>query len=617
VGTAYSQTLTATGTAPAWSIDSGSLPTGLSLAANGAITGMPTVASTFDFTVKAENALGSDTKALSIVIKTVLPPADFIVTNTEEWEAALTAITNSTPNKAIYVIEVKGNVPVSSSNNSFGSRTNITVTLCGNGKLYLNNQGNMIQVKQNQTLVIESKDLTLEGLKNGQNGATQDNNAPVVYIDGGTLTLNDGKISGNTNPSLYSPAIIGGGVSVYNSGTFTMTGGTISGNTASTLEGGRGGGVEIRDGSFTMTGGTIFGNTGRGVFVWHESPNPNNFTMNGGTISNNTASGVYVSGCNFTMNGGAISNNTASGGGGGVSVRNGIFTMNNGEISNNTAYSSITGGGGVLVNSSVDRVAFIMNGGTISNNTATSSQEGGGGVTVYNGGFTMTGGTISGNTAEGRGGGVWTRTAFTMSGGTISGNTAKYYGGGGVLAESDFTMSGNAAITDNISATSGGGVYIRFSPNFIMNDNATISGNKANGTVLNWDNATGIYGTGHTFLTCGGGGVLFTGNNFIMNGGKIFGNYAERGGGIYAIGVEFSYAQTASWRYVRITDGIIVGSTPYTHNGTVLAANSANSFATYAESGYRLGFQHGKGSTWTNITTNRSNTIHVEDGVLK
>ena len=69
-GEAYSQTLTATGTAPiTWSIYSGNLPDGLSLnSTNGTISGDPTVADTFNFTVKAENSAGSDTKPFSIVI---------------------------------------------------------------------------------------------------------------------------------------------------------------------------------------------------------------------------------------------------------------------------------------------------------------------------------------------------------------------------------------------------------------------------------------------------------------------------------------------------------------------------------------------------------------------
>lgn len=68
-GDAYSQTLAATGTAPiTWSIESGSLPAGLTLSGD-TISGTPTAAGTFTFTVKAANGAGSDTKELSIVIQ--------------------------------------------------------------------------------------------------------------------------------------------------------------------------------------------------------------------------------------------------------------------------------------------------------------------------------------------------------------------------------------------------------------------------------------------------------------------------------------------------------------------------------------------------------------------
>lgn len=69
VGEAYSQTLAATGTAPiTWSIDSSSLPAGLTLS-DGTISGTPTTAGTFTFTVKAANSAGDATKELTIVIQ--------------------------------------------------------------------------------------------------------------------------------------------------------------------------------------------------------------------------------------------------------------------------------------------------------------------------------------------------------------------------------------------------------------------------------------------------------------------------------------------------------------------------------------------------------------------
>lgn len=77
VGSAYSQTLAADGTpAITWTVDSGSLPDGLNLSAAGVISGTPTTAGTFNFTVKAANLDGGNTKALSIVVAPpIVPPA--------------------------------------------------------------------------------------------------------------------------------------------------------------------------------------------------------------------------------------------------------------------------------------------------------------------------------------------------------------------------------------------------------------------------------------------------------------------------------------------------------------------------------------------------------------
>ena len=70
VGSEYSKTLEATNTTgeKKWSIIAGALPDGLSLSEEGVITGTPTKAGTFDFTLKVEAANGSATKELSIKI---------------------------------------------------------------------------------------------------------------------------------------------------------------------------------------------------------------------------------------------------------------------------------------------------------------------------------------------------------------------------------------------------------------------------------------------------------------------------------------------------------------------------------------------------------------------
>lgn len=70
VGREYRQTLTATGDTPVtWSIDSGSLPAGLTLnTLTGVISGTPATAGISNFTVRATNSAGYDAKALNISI---------------------------------------------------------------------------------------------------------------------------------------------------------------------------------------------------------------------------------------------------------------------------------------------------------------------------------------------------------------------------------------------------------------------------------------------------------------------------------------------------------------------------------------------------------------------
>ena len=84
-GETYSQTLTAKGTAPiTWSIASGTLPKGLSLnETTGEISGTPAGEETAVFTVKAVNALGEDTKELSITIAKA-PEPEYSVTVSDD-----------------------------------------------------------------------------------------------------------------------------------------------------------------------------------------------------------------------------------------------------------------------------------------------------------------------------------------------------------------------------------------------------------------------------------------------------------------------------------------------------------------------------------------------------
>ena len=114
--------------------------------------------------------------------------------------------------------------------------------------------------------------------------------------------------------------------------------------------------------------------------------------VTGGSGSN--GGGVYVGGGTFTMTGGSIAGNTANAGGGVYVDEGGTFTMEDGSINNNQATSG--GGGGVMVN----KGSFTLSGGSITGNTTNSDTFGyGGGVCLY-GTFYLSGDAIIQNNTK-------------------------------------------------------------------------------------------------------------------------------------------------------------------------------------------------------------------------
>ncbi|HEU5003864.1 MAG TPA: putative Ig domain-containing protein [Actinomycetota bacterium] len=74
VGAQYTYTFTASGyPAPTFSLASGQLPPGLALASSGALSGTPSAAGAFSFTVKAANAVGAGVTTPSLTIVIVVP----------------------------------------------------------------------------------------------------------------------------------------------------------------------------------------------------------------------------------------------------------------------------------------------------------------------------------------------------------------------------------------------------------------------------------------------------------------------------------------------------------------------------------------------------------------
>jgi hypothetical protein len=188
-------------------------------------------------------------------------------------------------------------------------------------------------------------------------------------------------------------------------------------------------------------------------------------------------------------------------------VGGGIRTIGRGNASG--GLFNVAAGASLTLTGSGDKNTITLNG---NGNTADSA------LVKVLGVFTMNEGAVL---QSNKGGGVYVSGGtFIMSGGTISGNTAEN-GGGVYVASGTFTMSGNAAISGNNAnaangnSVSGGGVYL-------INSTFTMLGGKISG------NAAGHGGYGGY-----GGGVCADSGKFIMLGGEISSNTATTGGGVY------------------------------------------------------------------------------------
>ena len=299
------------------------------------------------------------------------------------------------------------------------------------------------------------------------------NFAHAVTITGGTFTMEAGSICNNYVDGENS------GVEIKSNGTFILNGGSIKDNKATNHAG-----VSLTDNNakFTMTGGEISGNRAY-CFGGGISAHGGTVEISGGTINNNHAAEgpYYQSGSTVDVGGGGI----YIGGNGTVNFKGGTIKDNflDGADKNCGAGVFVEGGG-----------TFNMTGGTIEGckpnpDVATPQPSKGGGVFVKHGTFTMSRGTVSGNTAD-EGGGIYGEQSgydlgvIKISGGEVSGNTAT--AGGGIYSKYKLTVSDSAQIKDNTAPNgSGGGIFIPHGGRFYFTG-GTVSGNTA-------DEGGGIY----------------------------------------------------------------------------------------------------------------------------
>lgn len=145
------------------------------------------------------------------------------------------------------------------------------------------------------------------------------------------------------------------------------------------------------------------------------------------------------------------------------------------EASNNDVID-VSGGASLVVTDCHDD-------GAVGKVTHAAGQRGRG-IYIYEGGaLTFWKGSISDNSSENGGGGVYNRGTFTMLGGRITGNFGSSGGGVCTPVGGTFIMSGGS-ITGN-TADLGGGVCNYFNENIYLSGNVVINNNMADGEVSN------------------------------------------------------------------------------------------------------------------------------------
>lgn len=333
------------------------------------------------------------------------------VSNDADFKQEVDAINNDTSSDTLHNISLSNSIHVTDE-----------VTFKAGHRVQIIGNGHTINFSVNGTLKVSGAELALSNVcLDGQSQNGQTWRAPGVTVEsGGTLKMEANSCIQNFTNSASNGS--GGGVYVGRGSTMTMNGGTIKDCSASD-----GGGIYAA-GAVVLNGGTISGckavgsyRSGGGIYI----DSSGSLTMGGGSIESCTASnwggGVFAHGT-FKLTGGSITHCSALSGGG-VNISDATTTLNGGTISNCKA----TRGGGVYIAGSDGSILEMTNGSiTDCEATGDTSRLMGGGVYINNR-MTMTGGSITGCTAD-AGGGIYNYHTLALTGGTVCNNTAKTQG---------------------------------------------------------------------------------------------------------------------------------------------------------------------------------------------
>jgi hypothetical protein len=524
----YSQTITAEQafyTGPfTFSVTNGSLPPGLNLSSGGALTGTPTAAGSFSFTLTAtENNATTASQAYTVTIAPyVTTPAQLVAAIDGANQTALPTTITLAPGTTFdftspdnFTDGVNALPVIAADVTILGGNDTIERTGGGIGRLF--------DVAAGGSLTLEN--LTLRGgLARGASTAQ----GGAIYSSG-TLSLIDVAFENNEahGDDGFGATASGGGLYVAG-GSATLVNDTFSGNNATGGTGvlsmvavragtggaASGGALEVAGGTVMLVNDTFSGNTATGG-----GGGGGSFDNSGGSGGAASGAGLEAAGGSVTLVNDTFSGNIATGGAGG-----------NGGIGGNGGGGGTASGGALGV---AGGSVSLMND-TFSGNKANGGSGGSGFSSIIIGGPGGTGGT--GGTASGGGlyvaGGSITLANDTLSGNTATGGPGGPGGTGGPggltgYSSAPVSVAGGPGGPGGTGGTaSGGGLYVAGGSITLVND--TLSGNTATGgtggTGGNGGNLSpvGPRGTGGNGGNGGNGGTSGTGTGgglFVGSGG--------------------------------------------------------------------------------------------------
>ncbi|MEM1090766.1 MAG: choice-of-anchor Q domain-containing protein [Pseudomonadota bacterium] len=412
--------------------------------------------------------------------------------------------------------------------------------------------------------------------------------------DGGTLNLTGLTVSSNT------AVRAGGGLEITTANarasTVTVANTTFDQNTTGASPG-NGGGIHVTDiasgpaSLLTLVGGALTGNSAaaEGGGVWNDVGGT--LIIGGSTITGNVAGGdspdqggggVFNNGGQVTIASATIDNNIAdglAGSGGGILNDGGSFSLADGSVSGNSA---VRAGGGLEITTANARDSDVLVDGVVFDANVTGASPGNGGAVHVTdpvgdnaSSLSILASTVTNNTADQEGGGLWNDAGGSMSveATQIADNVANaanaaadIQGGGGVFNNggtvtlTDVTLDSNDA-AGPAEADDGGGGVANVSGGSVTIRDSVISANTADSGAGN------------------GGGILnAAGATLQVNNVQFSGNSAARAGGaVENEGVASLTEVTASQNSAGVNGGMlhITGPGSTSFSSSTISGNTA------------------------------------------